>query len=199
MANKITLYTAHHCPFAHRVQIALRELKLDFETSLVDITVPRTQEYLAINPNGMVPALVYNGTVLTESGLICQFLADSNNSHLVLPSSETGGALQRFKIGYFVDAYSSKAHKFFDSTVLTQDVEAKKEMAVKYIDAVVTYIEPLLVDSAPFFGDSDRLTMAEVSNRSLKLKSVDNERLTRVLHLGVDGSLHIESLDTSEL
>ena len=30
----ITLYTAHHCPYAHRAQIALRELSLPFTTNL---------------------------------------------------------------------------------------------------------------------------------------------------------------------
>jgi glutathione S-transferase len=164
MDNKITLYTAHHCPFAHRVQIILRELSLEFKTCLVDITIPRTPEYLAINPNGMVPALVYNALVLTESGLICQFLADSYPSHLVMPSSDPEGALQRFKFGYFVDTYSSKAHKFFDSTVFAPSAEAKIEMANKYVGAVVEYVEPLLAGSGPFFGGSDRLTLAEVSN-----------------------------------
>lgn len=174
MGNKITLYTAHHCPFAHRVQIILRELSLEFETCLVDITIPRTPEYLAINPNGMVPALVYNDLVLTESGLICQFLADSYNSHLVMPSSDPEGVIQRFKIGYLVDTYSSKAHKFFDSTVFAHGAEAKIEMANKYIDAVVKYVEPLLADLAPFLGGSVRLTLAEVSNRWPMPASVDN-------------------------
>ena len=164
MPNKITLYTAHHCPFAHRVQIILRDLNLDFETCLVDIAIPRTSEYLAINPNGMVPALVYNDLVLTESGLICQFLADSHPSHLLLPSSDPKGALQRFKIGYFVDTYSSKAHKLFDSAVFAEGVEAKMEMADKYVDAVVEYVEPLLAGSGPFFGGADRLTLAEASD-----------------------------------
>jgi glutathione S-transferase len=165
MSNKITLYTAHHCPFAHRVQIILRELRLEFETCLVDITVPRTPEYLAINPSGMVPALKHNGLILTESGLICQFLADSYPSHLLLPSSVPGGALQRFRIGHFVETYSSKAHGLFDSTVFSNSAEAKIDMANKYVDAVVKYVEPLLVDSAPFYGGSDRLTLAEVSGR----------------------------------
>jgi glutathione S-transferase len=165
MSNKITIYTAHHCPFAHRVQIILRELSLDFETCLVDITIPRTPEYLAINPNGMVPALVHNNVVLTESSLICQFLADSYPSHLLLPSSVPGGALQRFRIDYFVETYSSKAHGLFDSTVFSNSAEAKIDMANKYVDAVVKYVEPLLVDSGPFYGGSNRLTLAEVSTR----------------------------------
>jgi len=175
MGNKITLYTAHHCPFAHRVQIVLRELGLDFETCLVDITVPRTPEYLAINTNGMVPALVYNDLVLVESGLICQFLADSYPSHLVMLSSVPGGALQRFRIGYFVDTYSNKAHKFFDSTVFSLDAESKTDMANKYVDAVAKYVEPLLDESGTFFGGSDRPTLAEVSSPRTMSMFADKE------------------------
>jgi len=180
MSNKITLYTAHHCPFAHRVQIVLRELSLEFETCLVDITTPRTPEYLAVNPNGMVPALVLNGLVLIESGLICQFLADSYPSHLLLPNSVPGGALQRFKIGYFMETYFSKAHKFFDATVSAHSPEAKSDMANKYVDAVVEHVEPLLVDSAPFHGGSDRMTLAEVSGCWSMF--VDEKQLLMVLH-----------------
>lgn len=162
MAPTITLYTAHHCPFAHRAQIALRELGLEFATSLVDISIPRSPEYLAINPNGLVPALVYDGRVLTESGLISQFLADSHPSHLLKASSDPTGAIQRFKIGYFVDTYFGKAHQYFDATVFSSGDEAKTTAANKYVEAVVKRIEPLLADAAPFLGGSSRPTLAEV-------------------------------------
>ncbi|OQU94092.1 Glutathione S-transferase, domain-containing protein [Cladophialophora immunda] len=162
MAPVITLYTAHHCPFAHRVQIALRELGLEFETHLVDITIPRTAEYLAVSPSGMVPALAHDGRVLTESALISQFLADSYPGHLLKASTDSAGALQRFQIGYFVDTYFGKAHPLFDSTVFSNGADAKTATASKYIDAVVRHVEPLLADAAPFFGGSNRLTLAEV-------------------------------------
>lgn len=165
MAPTITLYTAHHCPFAHRVQIALRELELKFETYLVDITVPRIPDYLAINPSGMVPALVYGNLVLTESGLICQFLADTYPSHLLKASTDAGGAVQRFQIGQFVDTYFSKAHSLFDSTVFSNNSDTKKDMATKYVEAIARNVEPLLVDAAPFFGGSNRQTMAEVCHQ----------------------------------
>lgn len=161
MAPKITLYTAHHCPWAYRAQIILRELELEFETVLVDITVPRTPEYLAINPRGLVPTLVYDGHLLTESGLIAQFLADAHPSHLLKTSSEPGGALERFNIDFFVDSYFNKAHSFFDNAVLSSGDE-KTSAAYKYVDAIVKDIEPLLEDATPFFGGSSRLTLAEV-------------------------------------
>jgi glutathione S-transferase len=163
MASTITLYTAHHCPFAHRAQIALRELELPFETRLVNVNVPRTEEYLDINPNGMVPALIYNSRVLTESSLISQFLLDSHPSHLLKPSTDPTGAVQRFEIGYLGDAYSGKCHPLWDSILYAEGADAKAVAANKYIDAVVRHVEPLLTDCSPFFGGSKRLTLAEVS------------------------------------
>lgn len=166
MALKISLYTAHHCPWAHRVQIALRELDLEFETVLVDINTPRTPEYLMINPGGLVPALIYDGHVLTESGLITQFLVDSHPSHLLKSSSESGGALQRFNVTFFVETYFTKTRCFFNSAVLSRG-EEETIAANKYIDAIANHIEPLLVDAAPFFGGSRRLTFAEVGVKTL--------------------------------
>ncbi|KAF3390962.1 hypothetical protein DPV78_010822 [Talaromyces pinophilus] len=171
MALKITLYTAHHCPFAHRVQIALRELDLAFETIIVDITIPRTPEYLAVNPRGLVPALVYNGQVLTESGLIAKFLIDSHHpTHLLKSSSDSEGAMQRYKIELFVDTYFTKVHTFFDEAVYSTTSEETEAAANGYIDAVLKNIEALLEDAGPYFGGSSRLTLAEVQTGSFLLR-----------------------------
>lgn len=43
---KITLYTNFGCPWAHRAQIAVKELGLDYETVIIDLQTPRTPEYL---------------------------------------------------------------------------------------------------------------------------------------------------------
>lgn len=164
--KKIIVYTAHHCPFAHRVQVVLRELGLSFETELVDILVPRTPAYLAINPSGQVPALSYDGKILVESGLICQFLADAHPSHLLPPSSVSGGASQRYQIGQLMDKYFSKAQPSFDAMIYALTPGARTAAAKKYIDAVVEHVEPLLANTAPFFQKSCRLTFAEVRRLS---------------------------------
>jgi len=65
-APKITLYTSYFCPWAHRSQVILKELGLDFETVHIDLNVPRTAEYLKINPRGLVPSINYNGDIVTE-------------------------------------------------------------------------------------------------------------------------------------
>jgi glutathione S-transferase len=161
MAPKITLYTSYACPWAHRSQIALRELNLDFETVIVDLKVPRTKEYLAINPRGLVPALVYDGEVLTESAIVSQFLVDAHPSHLEKTSTEPGGALQRARINFFVDTFISKVNGLTYPALRAQ--KGEKEAASKAIsDAIIKEIDPLLRGAKPFFGGSEKLTLAEV-------------------------------------
>ncbi|KAI5455894.1 thioredoxin-like protein [Mariannaea sp. PMI_226] len=76
VAAGITLYTNHRCPMAHRAHIVLKELDIPFQEEIVDLEVPRTPEYLKINPLGQVPTFIYNGEMIQESAIIAQFLAE---------------------------------------------------------------------------------------------------------------------------
>jgi len=161
----ITLYTAHHCPYAHRAQIALRELSLPFTTNLIDVTSnprPENKEYRLINPTGRVPTLSYNGNVLMESALIVQFLLDAYPSHLLPASDSVTAALQRFRINFFVETYFERGHSVFDGAVFARTKEDRDIKAEEFVAAVLQHIEPLLKDANPFFGASSRLTLAEV-------------------------------------
>lgn len=53
---KVTLYTNHGCPFAHRAHITIKELGLEHEEVVIDLTKPRDPWYLDINPVS-IPAL----------------------------------------------------------------------------------------------------------------------------------------------
>ncbi|KAL3421072.1 glutathione S-transferase domain-containing protein [Phlyctema vagabunda] len=167
---KITLYTNHRCPWAHRAHIALAELKLDFETVIIDLSTPRTPEYLAINPRGLVPTIKYNDQIITESAIVAQFLADAHPSHLLKTSNEDGGALQRARIAFFVDTFFSKALANQFAIIKATSKEEKEELGAKLTEVLVKEIEPLLADAAPFFGGSSRLTLAEVQTGSFVLR-----------------------------
>lgn len=54
VAPKIMLYTNHGCPYAHRAHIALNELGLPFEETLIDLDKPRDPWYLKVNPVGLM-------------------------------------------------------------------------------------------------------------------------------------------------
>lgn len=149
-------------PGAHRAHIALEELKIPFEEVIIDLATPRTPEYLKINPRGLVPALSYNGEIIVESAIVSQFLADAYPSHLVPPSNAPDGALRRARIALFVDAFISKFNGPLLGLYTAKTDEDRNAIAEKALVGIVKEVEPLLADASPFFGGSDKLTLAEV-------------------------------------
>ncbi|KAI0134880.1 glutathione S-transferase domain-containing protein [Daldinia grandis] len=167
---KIKLYTNHRCPWAHRAHISLAELGLPFEEEIIDLSTPRTAEYLKINPRGLVPSIEYNGEILTESGIISDFLADAHPSHLIPVSSAPGGALQRARIAFFVDTFISKVNSNFFKASFAKTDDEIEGFVKEYVDAVVKELEPLLANASPFFGGSEKLTQAEVLTGSFVIR-----------------------------
>lgn len=47
--GKLSLYTNHACPWAHRAHIALKELGLSYDETIIDLEKPRDEWYLKIN------------------------------------------------------------------------------------------------------------------------------------------------------
>ncbi|CAI4215035.1 unnamed protein product [Parascedosporium putredinis] len=184
---KIILYTNHNCPWAHRAHIALAELGLDFEEEIIDLSVPRTPEYLQVNPRGLVPSLSYNGEIITESGIVSQFLADAHPSHLVPTSNEEGGALRRARINFFADTFISKAFPLWIKAYSVGDEEQDK-LGDEFVELVVKELEPLLGDAKPFFGGSEKLTLAEVLTGSFVI------RVLTLPHHGLLSQNYIASL-----
>ena len=74
--HHLVLYDFDGSPCARRVRIVLLEKRLEWETRLVDLTrmEQKRPEYLALNPNGVVPTLVHGERVLYESNVITEYL-----------------------------------------------------------------------------------------------------------------------------
>lgn len=147
---------------AHRAHIALNELKLPFEEEIIDLGVPRTQEYLAINPRGLVPSLSYNGQIITESAIVAQFLADAHPSHLVPNGGTPEAALARARLNFFVDTFFTKANSQCQKAIFAKTNEEAEVAAQEFVKQLEKEVEPLLSDAAPYFGGSKTLTLAEV-------------------------------------
>ncbi|CAK3758338.1 hypothetical protein DOTSEDRAFT_42958 [Lecanosticta acicola] len=172
-APKITLYTNHMCPYAHRAHITLEELGLPYEEVLIDLTTPRPQWYLDINPRGLVPSIkytvpgIYDEEILTESAIVAQFLVDSFPGHL-MPASRGGepdAPLQRARIGFFVDTWNSKIGSQYAALLFAPTASEKETKISSLLSALEAEIEPLLATTSaerPFFGGSEHLTFAEV-------------------------------------
>lgn len=58
------------------VRVMLEEIGEPYETVVLDYgTTMKAPDYLAVNPMGKVPAVVHDGTVVTECAAICTWLA----------------------------------------------------------------------------------------------------------------------------
>ncbi|KAF5017403.1 hypothetical protein F66182_10669 [Fusarium sp. NRRL 66182] len=174
---EITLYTNHKCPFAHRAHIALAELGLPFKEELIDLDVPRSPEYLKINPRGLVPTIIYNGETITESAIVAQFLVDAHPSALLPASSAPNGPLTRARINFFTDAFSNKVQSHLLKAVYVSKSQEEVDKAVDdAVAGIVKEVEPLLEDAAPYFGGSDKLTFAEVITASFVIRTFSQSK-----------------------
>ncbi|KAK0655071.1 thioredoxin-like protein [Cercophora newfieldiana] len=176
-SDKLILYTNHRCPWAHRAHIALAELGVPFEEVIIDLDTPRTAEYLAINPRGLVPSISYNGEIIIESAIVSDFLANQYPSHLLPPRDDPEYAIKRARIDLFVDAFIGKFQGQLFKLFGAKTAEEQAPIIEAAVASLAKEVEPRLADAAPFFGGSDKLTQAEVLTGSFALRLVS---LTKV-------------------
>jgi glutathione S-transferase len=158
----------------------LKELGLPYEEVIIDLSKPREPWYLEINPvcwpcppfveasltpskRGLVPAIDFNGEIITESGVVATFLADAYPSHVLPASGTPEAALTRARINFFVDTWFSKVGSYFYKILLSGSEDEKAKLSQEFVEVVGKEIEPLLKDAKPFFGGSQKVTLAEVN------------------------------------
>jgi maleylacetoacetate isomerase len=91
------LYTFFRSSAAFRARIALNLKGIRYE-SLPKVFAKnehRTAEYLAVNPQGLIPALEIDGAVLSQSVAIIEYLNDTHPAPPFLPSDPLGRARVR--------------------------------------------------------------------------------------------------------
>ena len=96
---------------SQKVRLCLAELGLDWVDRHIDLAAEENlaPEFLAVNPNGVVPALKHDGGVVIESTVICEYLCEvfPDSGHL-LPESALGRARVRAWLRY-IDEVPSMA------------------------------------------------------------------------------------------
>ena len=87
----LTLYTYWRSSAAFRVRIALNLKGLSYESVpkhlLRDGGEQRKPDYLALNPQGLVPGLAHDGVFLSQSLAICEYLEEIQPEPKLLPGS----------------------------------------------------------------------------------------------------------------
>lgn len=96
--TSLVLYNAPQSTCSQRVRYALHAKGLSFEECKLDLFQgdQLKPEYLAINPNGVVPALVHDGTPIIDSAVILEYLEDIlPDTAPMRPGDATGVARMR--------------------------------------------------------------------------------------------------------
>ena len=99
----LKLYNAPHSTCSQKVRICLAEKGLPFEDIRLDLGKGKDQlkpEYLALNPNGVVPTLVDDGEVIIDSSVICEYLDEKYPAPKLTPENVAQRAKMRAWMRY---------------------------------------------------------------------------------------------------
>jgi glutathione S-transferase len=93
---------------AAKVRFALAEKHLEWRGHYVDILRGEQfrPEFLALNPRAVVPVLVHDGNVVTESTVICEYLEESFPDSPIYPRSP----LERARVRVWTKAVDEELH-----------------------------------------------------------------------------------------
>jgi maleylacetoacetate isomerase len=92
-----TLYNYHRSSVAYRVRIALNLKGIDYKMANINLLEAEEQgeDYLKINPQGLVPSLLDDGAIITQSLAIVEYLDEKYSDNPLLPSKPIERALVR--------------------------------------------------------------------------------------------------------
>ena len=98
----ITLYTSD-TPNGRKVSIALEELGVDYEVTHIKTLKGEqfTPEFLAINPNNKVPALVDGDQTIWESGAILLHLGEQHDPNGVILPKDPANRMDAIQYAFF--------------------------------------------------------------------------------------------------
>ncbi|QKK15506.1 maleylacetoacetate isomerase [Rhizobium indicum] len=163
--NEVVLYDYWRSSASYRVRIALNLLGVDYQTVSINLLegAHKTPEYLAVNPQGLVPTLVIDGKTLTQSLAIVEYLAELRPEYGLLPSD----IADRQKVRALAYAVAMDIHPICNLHVvshlmsMTEKADAREEWMKHFITDGLRKLEAMIGEAGAFsFGDAP--TMADL-------------------------------------
>ncbi|WP_437906394.1 glutathione S-transferase family protein [Sorangium sp. So ce327] len=162
------LYVVPGSPNCRKVQAVVHELSVPVETILVDFATGahKSQDYLAINPNGLVPSLVDGDLRLWESNAIMQYLADAHGATSLFPRDPRRRIdvvrWQCWELSHFGRALGAVLfERLFKPLMGGQPDEAIAQRALEQLQPYAALLEAHL--KARAFVAGDAVTLADFS------------------------------------
>ncbi len=136
------------------VHIVLRELKYKFDLDKVDLVAKKTEsgeDFTLVNPKGYVPALrLDDGTVLTESAIICQYLADQKPRRALAPKLRTP---ERYRLMEWMNFTASEIHKSLGAFFNPKMTPDWREAQLEYLGRRFDYLDKALGANQYLIGE----------------------------------------------
>ncbi|XXF80851.1 glutathione transferase GstA [Myxococcaceae bacterium GXIMD 01537] len=135
--------------------IVMREAGLPFDIDKVDPATKKTaggEDFMKANPKGYVPALrLADGNVLTEAGVLVQYLADQKPESGLAPKP---GTLERYRMMEWINFIATEIHKGYGPLWNPQTSEAGREAAKAQLAKRFAVLEAHFAQHPFLMGDS---------------------------------------------
>ena len=149
----IRLYTAA-TPNGRKISIALEEIGAEYEVKKVDLGAGEqlAPEFLAVNPNGKIPALEDEGIVIWESAAILVYLAEKFQK--LLPA-DPQGRIAAIQYACFQTGGIGPNLGRFAAQLRRPEAERNKEMLETFSNEVgrlIGVLDRILADGRPYLA-----------------------------------------------
>ena len=124
---------------------------------LVNVDIPNKKtsdggDYWQVNPKGYVPALVLDdGQVITEVGVICQYLADQKPESGLVPKF---GTIERYRQMEALNFVATEIHKQLGALFNPKMTPEMKEVQLSTIERRFNSLEKILEGRSYVTGDN---------------------------------------------
>ena len=169
MTNTI-LYDYWRSSSAYRVRIALALLELDYQRVEVDLLAGEQTSAAyreAVNPQGLVPSLTYNGQQFNQSLAIIEYLNEQHGGCRLLPEK----ALDRARVRALSYAIAMEIHPVCNLSVVAHATATagaaidREKWMQHFIGNGLANFEQLLLQQAPAASDycyGDQVSLADI-------------------------------------
>lgn len=180
----LTLYHNSMSSCSQKVRLSLAEKGLDWESRHLDLRAgdTQTEDYLKLNPRGVVPTLEHDGLIIRESNVILEYLEDAFPEPSLRPANAFGKAQMRLWTKRLDEGHHDLATTSLSTGVAFrhQFLERGEEACLKLIAAVPDPVKrerrrDLIFKGldAPVFHEAVRMWAALVRDMDMALDGRD--------------------------
>jgi len=151
-AGQPTIYSMWACPYAQRTRALLTFKGIEHRLVEIDLTKPRPDWFLELNPAGKVPVLVHDGHTISESAVINEYLDEVYPKPPAMPATPYERSQARLLIEFCNNRFAPNLYR----VLMEQDASRRgrvQDNAAADWRALEAILERLGVDDDAVFGD----------------------------------------------